>query len=455
MGSFRESTPDASAYRGELLGLMAIHLILLGIDKFHKDTSGSVQIFSDCLGALNKVKDLPPYRIPTRCSHGDILKNIMVNCSDLSFVRIFSHVRAHQDDDEAYNDLPRPAQLNCQMDYYAKQQILSYEQQDPEATKRFPLEPICVMIGKNKITANNCEGLKFWMTRLIARSTFHHKSILFNNQFDVVDWEMVHGALREVPRMFQIWACKQVMNIAAANDNKPWDKSNPYCPSCAVEKEKCAHILMCNDAGRVETLHASISILSKWLEEMDTDPDLRDCIVEYAERRGNTSMYDICVEYDLDDDFKDMAIEQDTIGWRRFMEGMVSRSMRRIQSCYSELEGWEVVTPETWTRGLIIKLLEATHGQWLYRCVQIHDNVAGTLVTARKEQLQVEIEQQQDMGIGEDWEREDQYLAEVNLEDLESTSGTNQEYWLLAIRTAREAQRLRQIQQATSGQVNT
>jgi len=65
----------------------------------------------------------------------------------------------------------------------------------------------------------------------------------------------------------------------------------------------------------------------------------------------------------------------------------------------------------------------------------------------RKEQLQREIERQLDMDIGEDWEREDRYLAEVNLEDLESTSGANQEYWLLAIRTAREASRLRQIQQ--------
>ena len=51
------------------------------------------------------------------------------------------------------------------------------------------------------------------------------------------------------------------------------------------------------------------------------------------------------------------------------------------------------------------------------------------------------------MDIGEDWEREDRYLAEVNLEDLENTSGANQEYWLLAIHTAREASRLRQIQQ--------
>ena len=67
----------------------------------------------------------------------------------------------------------------------------------------------------------------------------------------------------------------------------------------------------------------------------------------------------------------------------------------------------------------------------------------------RKEQLQIEIERQQELGIGEDWEREDQFLAEVNLEDLEGTSGANQEYWLLAIRTAREASQLRNIQQTT------
>ena len=57
----------------------------------------------------------------------------------------------------------------------------------------------------------------------------------------------------------------------------------------------------------------------------------------------------------------------------------------------------------------------------MYRCAQTHDNVTRTIATVRKERLQVEIEQQQDIGIGEDWEREDWYLAEVNLEDLEST----------------------------------
>jgi hypothetical protein len=114
------------------------------------------------------------------------------------------------------------------MDFYAKQQILEWDTHNLEVTKQFTLEPICVVIGKNKITANNCNGLQFWMNRLIARSTSHQENIQLTHQFNVVDWEMVHGALWKLPQLFAIWACKQVMSIAAANDNKPWDKSYTY-----------------------------------------------------------------------------------------------------------------------------------------------------------------------------------------------------------------------------------
>jgi hypothetical protein len=84
-GSFVEQTPNAGSYQGELLDLMAIHLILWGINEVYQCLQGLVHILSDCLGALDKVENLPPYPIPTQCSHSDILKNIMVNCSNLSF----------------------------------------------------------------------------------------------------------------------------------------------------------------------------------------------------------------------------------------------------------------------------------------------------------------------------------------------------------------------------------
>jgi hypothetical protein len=97
-GSFSESLRVANAYRGELLGLMAIHLILLSVNKIHQNLGGSVEIVSDCLGTLNRVTYLPPYCIPSCCRHLDILKIILVHCRDLSFTTYYSHIRTHQDD---------------------------------------------------------------------------------------------------------------------------------------------------------------------------------------------------------------------------------------------------------------------------------------------------------------------------------------------------------------------
>ena len=63
-GSFLETLLVANAYQGELLGLMAAHLILLSMNKIHPQLSGSVEIVSDCLGALKRVSYLPLYGSP-------------------------------------------------------------------------------------------------------------------------------------------------------------------------------------------------------------------------------------------------------------------------------------------------------------------------------------------------------------------------------------------------------
>jgi hypothetical protein len=102
---------------------MAIHLILLAINEVNTDLTGSVHIYLDCLGALDKVQNLPPLQIPTGSTHLDVLKNILVNFSNLLFNRYYSHVEAYQDDCRDSLSLSRPLQLNCLMDYLAKKAL--------------------------------------------------------------------------------------------------------------------------------------------------------------------------------------------------------------------------------------------------------------------------------------------------------------------------------------------
>jgi hypothetical protein len=58
--------------------------------------------------------------------------------------------------------------------------------------------------------------------------------------------------------------------------------------------------------------------------------------------------------------------------------------------------------------------------------------------TVRKEATQKEIEEQMELG-GDGLVEEDQWMLEVNLGDMEKSSGKQEEYWLLAIKAARVA----------------
>jgi hypothetical protein len=63
-------------------------------------------------------------------------------------------------------------------------------------------------------------------------------------------------------------------------------------------------------------------------------------------------------------------------------------------------------------------------------------------VTAHKEELMKEIEHQLELG-EEGLAEEDKFLLECNFDELATTNGEQQEYWILAIQAAREACRLR------------
>jgi hypothetical protein len=149
-------------------------------------------------------------------------------------------------------------------------------------------------------------------------------------------------------------------------------------------------------------------------------------------------MTDIC--RDLSHQFQAMAIEQDVIGWRRFMEGMISKKLVCIQDEYHAYTG-EGIAGLPWASQLVVRLLEVTHGQWIYRNIQVHDEQQGTIRTQEKEAMQREIEEELMLGFNGFLDM-DKSLADVTLEDLERCGGERQEYWLLAVKAARVAKAL-------------
>jgi hypothetical protein len=439
-GSFTERSEDACAYRGEIMGLMAIQLILAGVHRSSEVNMGNVDIHCDCLGALGMVKNIPQTRIPTRCKHLDVLKNILVNCGNFDFGCSFYHVEAHQDDSTPFQLLDRPAQLNCMMDTKAKEAIRRLHQGRTIPLQRpFPMEPLTIFAGTEKITTDSGEVVQFCAHKQLARPIFAKRKVLDGEAFALVEWKSFWEALRETPRLFQLWACKQIMSIAATNKARARFTTDlsPLCPSCMVEEETCAHILKCTEQGRVNALDSSIGILDQWLSSTNAEPQLHYCLVTYARARGTCPMSELC--FGMQQYIREFARAQDTIGWRRFMEGMVASKIKGIQKNYWTSIGWQGGI-EKWMHTLITKLLECMHGQWLYRNVMVHDKLCGSLAARWKEQLLEEVEKQLE-NEGE-LLPEDQYLMEINLGDITQCSGESHAYWLLAIQAARVAKTL-------------
>jgi hypothetical protein len=72
VGAFPEALTEANIFHGELLGLISIHLLLLAVNTVSPGLTGHVRVYSDCLGALSWVIELPPYQVPSHCRHSNI-----------------------------------------------------------------------------------------------------------------------------------------------------------------------------------------------------------------------------------------------------------------------------------------------------------------------------------------------------------------------------------------------
>ena len=95
------------------------------------------------------------------------------------------------------------------------------------------------------MTSNTGDSLQLWVHQQLANELFFKLGILTPLGFKEVAWSLVYDTSHEVPRLFQIWACKKVMNIVGKNliQSRYKPHHDTTCPSCDQCVETCAHVL--------------------------------------------------------------------------------------------------------------------------------------------------------------------------------------------------------------------
>ena len=393
-GRFYEISDGANAYRAEQLGLDAIHHLLSALSVFYDVEKWDTNTGCDNEGAI-KISRRRLRRIRPSMSCADILRNIRTARNKMTTNPNYFHVYGHMDqylDDE---QLTFEQRLNKLCDILAKEAVdlairlrrQGHRRQQPQL---LPRESAAILVNGVKITGDIADAIRYARGYEEARVFLVEQRGWSERQFDVVDWKSLHLTLKDKPYGYRTWVSKQhtgfcgtrVMVKHYSGD----EDADVGCPNCGC-KEKADHLCVCMNEDRTRLLTEMTNKLSVWLNKgSKTDAELAYYIPKYILARGTIRFQDLG---NMSTVVKALAEEQDLIGYCNFMEGRVSSKFAEIQMKHlAESEGH--LNGQDWVKGLISRVLQITHSQWLYRNITLHDKSGGSLRQQKMEEMRSE-----------------------------------------------------------------
>lgn len=315
-----------------MLGLCALQLLLLAMDTWYEeDVFNSITIYCDNKKAGERAHE-EHRRIKPSWACADVLRSFRDTKLSLSIPIQFAHVSAHMDDLLPWDQLSLAEQLNCMCDSLAKSALQKGSEDGyHDKSNMLPCELTAVVFDVGKASSDPAEYLRQSLGRREARNFLVHEKDWSYNQFDMVDWDALHDTLVSKPVSFCLWLSKQHSGFCATGSfMKSCKMSNDdRCPSCWRNNERANHLCTCPSKARSALLDETVKDLEWWMEKNDnTDPSLRYWIPKYIHGRGWVKFSELG---NMPEKIVTIASNQDTIGWRNFMEGRICTTIQEVQ----------------------------------------------------------------------------------------------------------------------------
>jgi hypothetical protein len=296
-GSFYEISPRAGSYRGELLGLVAIHTLILAIAKFYSLLMVSAKICCDNMSALNQ-SSKSRKQVSPGIKHSDLHRAIRTYKCTINMVLRYEHVRSHQDRYRPWSLLTLEEQLNVICDKLAHGLVSQYLQSGfprIRAPQLFPLEKVAIILDGTKQTTDagaevrNClgkeEAIKFYTKpTLISGGTNKGGLGWLQERFNQVSWSSLDASIHLKPDMFQVWLAKQCIRICATRLNMARIQGllDDNCTNCCHPGGTNDHLNHCPDPGRTLLFRDRVPKISRWMyEQSRTDAELAYWVGKY------------------------------------------------------------------------------------------------------------------------------------------------------------------------------
>ena len=367
------------SYRSELCGILAHILVITAIAKRHGLSGGTVTIGCDNEPALWATFGMHPPTTGDSCF--DLIRTIWHHLQQSKVVWKHRHVKGHQDDLQAHEELDHWAKANIEADDLAKA-YWRYKYTNHKIRPRPPRMPgegWRLRIGHRIITQNVDEEIYNHRYKHRMGRYWVGKGRIAESTMDRVDWNLYEATIRITPWSKIQWTQKHFSGFEATNYmlHKFGERMDDRCPRCDTV-ERHTHILQCKEKDATVHYDKLRTAYDSWLQQT-TSNWIREAVLEQLDAYRHQRPVTASALWP--EEVQDAVSAQNRIGDRSFVEGCLHANWEKLQDDYL-LQTHSRRSPRRWVKELILKTWMISWDMWDHRNRLVHGHKE-----TKKEQL--------------------------------------------------------------------
>ena len=386
---------DPQSFRSEGQGMLSVVRLLHHL-RIWTDTTPTFTgiLATDNSGLLDRLREQQKIRYPVPNSifepDWDIIEAITRTIETSDIEPTFQHVKGHQDEKKAYQDLPFLAQLNVDADYQAGQ----YQSRHGSHRPIIPLSPtlpIALDIAGRTIHRKFKTAI-----RDAAHTGPLFQRMCFRNGWsthvpDSIDWD-AHRLATANPlrRTHFVKVCHELLPTGSLVHR--YHPSYPeWCPLCKHPTEDHKHVLRCPHITRATWRTALLAKLSKLCTSLQTDPILTAILLNGLRSWLHLLPFD---EGGIPSSYHPLLLAQREIGWYHILLGRLSTQWSSLQSKYLHDNSIIIkgLTGDKWAKQIATSIMNSWLELWDSRNKDRHGRDAAHKLISLHDQASRELE---------------------------------------------------------------
>lgn len=272
------ASSDQSAYRSELVGILAAVSVVNALASFHQITA-KITIHCNCQTGIVKALNLKNKPSLGDASF-DLLQAIQHEIKNSPISWQGRYIKGHQAEYSSFEKLDRPSQLNVLVDHMAKEFLNTatilprhYYITTQEWSLKLDSVPLIHDIDQT---------LYDLVHTPIVREYWLKKKQIDASTFDSINWTRLGQALAKMPLTRRLFCSKHTTGMCGVGKfQKIWKmKETNACPHCG-QFEEATHLWKCNTPEVKEVWQQSLITLQKALKKLEMDPQHITIIIDY------------------------------------------------------------------------------------------------------------------------------------------------------------------------------